>query len=95
MKRTRRNHGAAFKAQVALAACKGDKTLAELAEQFRVHPTQITEWKQQLLARAVDVCGGTTKATLDAPDLKSSTPRSGRWRWSMIIEKGRSSRRDC
>jgi hypothetical protein len=38
MKRTRRNHGAAFKAQVALAACKGDKTLAELAEQFGVHP---------------------------------------------------------
>jgi transposase-like protein len=69
MKRTRRNHGAAFKAQVALAACKGDETLAELAEHFRVHPTQITEWKQQLLARAADVFGG-TKATSDMPDLK-------------------------
>ena len=43
MKRTRRNHGATFKAQVALAAVKGDKTLAELAEQFQVHSTQITE----------------------------------------------------
>ena len=42
MKRTRRNHGATFKAQVALAAVKGDKTLAELAKQFRVHPTQVT-----------------------------------------------------
>ncbi len=51
MKRTRRNHGATFKAQVAVAAVKGDKTLAELAEQFSVHPTQITEGKQQLLAR--------------------------------------------
>ena len=69
MKRTRRNHGAAFKAQVALAACKGDKTLVELAEQFRVHPTQITEWKQQLLARTADVFGG-TKPTSDLPDLK-------------------------
>ena len=69
MKRTRRNHGAAFKAQVALAAMKGDKTLAELAEQFRVHPTQITEWKQQLLARAADVFGG-IKPTSDLPDLK-------------------------
>ena len=69
MKRTRRNHGAAFKAQVALAACKGDKTLAALAEQFRVHPTQITEWKQQLLARAADVFGG-TNPTSDLPDLK-------------------------
>ena len=55
MKRTRRNHGAAFKAQVAVAAIKGEKTLVELAEQFSVHPTQITEWKQQLLARAADV----------------------------------------
>jgi transposase-like protein len=42
MKRTRQNHGGIFKAQVALAAVKGDKTLAELAEQFSVHPTQIT-----------------------------------------------------
>lgn len=68
MKRARRNHGATFKAQVALAAVKGDKTLAELAEQFRVHPTQITEWKQQLLARAADVFGG-TKPTSGTPDL--------------------------
>ena len=45
MKRTRRNHGATFKVHVALAAVKGDKTLAEVAEQFQVHPTQITEWK--------------------------------------------------
>ena len=43
---------------------------AELAEQFRVHPTQITEWKQQLLARAADVFGGTTP-TADTPDLKT------------------------
>ena len=69
MKSTRRNHGATFKAQVALAAVKGDKTLAELAEQFRVHPTQITDWKQHLLARAGDVCGG-AKPTSDTPDLK-------------------------
>jgi len=69
MKRTRRNHGAAFKAQVAFAAVKGDKTLAELAAQFGVHPTQITEWKQHVLARAVDVFGG-TKSKADTPDLK-------------------------
>jgi transposase-like protein len=70
MKRTRRNHGTAVKAQVALAACKGDKTLAELAERFGVYPTQITAWKRHLLERVADVFGGTTKATLDAPDLK-------------------------
>ena len=69
MKRPRRNHGAAFKAQVAVAAFKGDKTLAELATHFGGHPTQITEGKQHLLERASEVFGG-TKPTSDAPDLK-------------------------
>ena len=76
MKRTRRNHGATFKAQVALAAVKGEKTLAELAEQFHVHPTQITEWKQQLLTRAADVFGG-TKAPSETPDLKTLHAKIG------------------
>ena len=76
MKRTRRNHGAPFKAQVALAAVKGDKTLAELAEQFGVHSTQITEWKQQLLARAADVFGG-MKPSTDTPDLKTLHAKIG------------------
>ena len=52
MKRPRWNHAPAFKAKVALAALKGDKTLAELAQQFDVHPNQITQWKTQLLERA-------------------------------------------
>jgi len=68
MKRTRRHHGAAFQAQVALAAVKGDKTLAELAEHFGVHPSQITEWKRHLLERVADVFGGTTHKP-DMPDL--------------------------
>ena len=76
MKRTRRNHGATFKAHVAVAAIKGDKTLGELAEQFSVHPTQITEWKQQLLARAADVFGG-TKAAAATPDLKTLPAKIG------------------
>lgn len=76
MKRTRRNHGATFKAQVALAAVKGDKTVAELAEQFGIHPTQITDWKQQLLARAADVFGG-MKSPSEAPDLKTLHAKIG------------------
>jgi transposase len=70
MKRTRQNHGATFKAQVALAAVKEGKALAKLAGQFRVHLMQITDWKQHLLARAADTFGGATP-TADMPDLKA------------------------
>ena len=47
-KRPRRNHSAAFKAKVALAAVKGDKTVAEIAQQYEVHPTQVADWRRQL-----------------------------------------------
>jgi len=70
MRRTRRNHAAGFKAQVALAAIKGDKTLAELAEQFDVHPNQISAWKQQLIAAATPVFGGSAHTKTAEPDLK-------------------------
>ena len=55
MKRTRRNRAPGCKAKVALAAIKGDKTLAELTEHCDVHSNQISEWKQQLQESAVDV----------------------------------------
>ncbi len=54
-KRPRRNHSPVFKAKVALAAVKGEKTLAELAQQFDVHPNLITQWRTRLLESAADV----------------------------------------
>jgi len=54
-RRTRRNHTAAFKAKVALAAVKGDRTLAQVAEQFDIHPNQVTSWKAQLEGGAANV----------------------------------------
>ena len=56
-RRPRRNHSAAFKAKVAIAAIKGDRTIAQLSEQFDVHPNQITTWKAQLEGGAADVFG--------------------------------------
>jgi transposase len=78
MRRTRRHQGAAFTAQVAFAAVKGDKTLAEWATQCSVPPTPITEWKQHVLARAVDVVGG-TKSPSDVPDLTVLHAKIGPW----------------
>ena len=56
-KRKRRNHSPSFKAKVALSAIRGDRTLAELAEQFDVHPNQIQEWKKKLMSGAEEVFG--------------------------------------
>jgi transposase-like protein len=78
-RRPRRNHTAAFKAKVALAAIKGDRTLAQLAEQFDVHPNQITSWKVQLEEGASDVfgAGGSNGSAAPAIDVKSLHAKIG------------------
>ncbi|MHC2279415.1 transposase-like protein [Bradyrhizobium diazoefficiens] len=74
-KKSRRTHSPAFKAKVALAAVKGDKTLAELAQLFDVHPNQITIWKNQLLEGAAGVFGHDKTSAETPVDLKALPPR--------------------
>ena len=78
-RRPRRNHTPAFKAKVALAAVKGEKTLAELAQQFDVHPNQITTWKAQLLDGAAGVFGSEPRmaSTASVVDVKTLHAKIG------------------
>lgn len=75
-RRPRRTHSPAFKAKVALAAIKGDKTLAELSQQFDIHQNQIIVWKNQSLAKAAAVFGGDDKAEPEV-DLKELHAKIG------------------
>ena len=72
-KRPRRNHSADFKAKVALAAIRGEKTLIELSQQFDVHPNQIKQWKDQLLEGASGLFGGEAKSEAAAPAVDVKT----------------------
>ena len=78
-KRTRRNHSPAFKAKVALAAIKGERTIAQLADQFDIHVSQITAWKDQLQVAAVGVfaTSGNGKSPTPKVDIKSLHAKIG------------------
>ena len=79
MRRPRRNHSAAFKAKVAIAAIKGERTIAQIAEHFDVHPNQVTTWKAQLEGGAADVFDGNNGSAPPAPavDVKALHAKIG------------------
>ena len=76
-RRPRRNHTPVFKSKVALAAIKGDKSLAELSQQFDVHANQITQWKNQLLERAGVVFESSGHRPVPPIDLKALHAKIG------------------
>ena len=76
MKRSRRNHTPAFKAKVAIAALKGDLTIAELSKRFDVHQNSIVQWKTQLLERASEAFGAEGPRQ-SGPDLKELHAKIG------------------
>ena len=84
-RRPRRKHSAAFQAKAALAAIRGEKTLAGLAEQFDVHANRIAQWKSQPPEGAAGVLGA-ARAERTAPRAsKRCTPGSAPWRWRTVF----------
>ncbi len=78
-KKTRRNHTPAFKAKVALAALKGDRTMAQICQDYSVHASQVLQWKKQLQADAADVFekGSARKPESSGPDAKELHAKIG------------------
>ena len=71
-RRVRRTHNPEFKARVALAALREDKTLAQLCQEFDLHPNQITEWRRQLVERASAAFdGGAVEPAVDLTPLQA------------------------
>ena len=77
MRRPRRNHSAKFKAQIALEAIRGEKTIAQIATHHEVHPNQVSSWKNQVLENLSGVFGGEAAATEDKERIRELHAKIG------------------
>ena len=103
-RRPRRNHSAAFKAKVAIAALGDDKTIADISHKHDVHPNQVTDWRRQLLERAATVFDAAAEPAQPAVDVKALHAKMGQLTLENDFLEGvlnaaqaplRSARRDC
>jgi transposase len=84
MSKTRRNHAPAFKAKVAVEALQGEKTVHEIAAKYQVHPTQVTQWRRQLIEQAADIfAAGKPANTAAAADREALLAKIG----SLTVER--------
>lgn len=84
MSKTRRNHSPQFKAKVAVETLQGEKTVHEIAAKYQVHPTQVTQWRRQLIEQAAEVFAGKPANTADgAADREALLAKIG----SLTVER--------
>jgi len=77
MSKTRRNHSPQFKAKVAVDALQGEKTVHEIAAKYQVHPSQVTQWRRQLIEQAADVFAGKPAASEAGADRETLLAKIG------------------
>jgi transposase-like protein len=87
MKQPRRNHSAAFKARIAMDAMRGVKTVAEIAAENSLHPTQVTKWKKELAKSAPELFERKNAPDLEKLGLEKSCERLERKVGQLVIEK--------
>jgi len=87
MKKPRRNHSAQFKARVAMEALRGVKTVAEIAAENKLHPTQVTAWKTELMKGAAELFERKNAPDLEKQGLEKNCERLERKVGQLVIEK--------
>ncbi len=87
MKKPRRNHSAQFKARVAMEAVRGIKTVAEIAAENNLHPTQVTTWKTDMVKGAPGIFERSNASDVERLGMQKNCERLERKVGQLVIEK--------